>query len=160
MLHDVVRSAQPGQQGPARSPTIQDVHIAYTLSRSEGVGVHEFVPIMHVHPNSTLQDDEDATAAVVSCLKQGLVRFHHHLPAASNRAQPMTCKLTHRQESTTPPNLPPSPFLYMKHYWLTEEKLCTSSRELHGSGCTHRGCTVSVKMTILCTKGECGDIAS
>ena len=65
------------------SPTIQNVDIAYAFSRSEGVGMQQVVPIMHVHPYSTLQNDEDTTAAVVACLEQGLVGLDNHLQAAS-----------------------------------------------------------------------------
>ncbi len=59
--------------------TVQDVHIPNTLSRSKGVSVHQLVAIMHVHTNGSFQHNEDATAAVISCLKKGLIWLHHHL---------------------------------------------------------------------------------
>ena len=49
--------------------TVQNVHIPDTLSRSKGVGVHQLVAIMHVHTNGSFQHNENATAAVISCLK-------------------------------------------------------------------------------------------
>jgi len=41
--------------------------------------VHELVSIVHVHTNGAFQYNEDATAAVISCLKQGLIGLDHHL---------------------------------------------------------------------------------
>ena len=66
-------------QASHQQHTVKYVNIAYAFPWPEGVGVHQLVPIMHVNANSPFQDDEDAAAAVIACLEQGLIGLHHNL---------------------------------------------------------------------------------